>query len=345
MMATMPILLSVVFVVRNLSNEIQSILLEASEQISQQVSDYELIIIDNASEDDGLATLRGLTGENGLPNLQIFALTKEVDPDTAAWVGLENSLGDYVAVIDPITDDIGFLNKMLSSAARGADVVFATNQERPVESFAYQTAYYVFNHLYRWFNDIHLGEEAPRYRLIARKVINFLIQYPNPAITYRHLPATGGFMRINLKYSAAPKISKKKRLRESVERGMGLMVSTTNVPLRIVTFLSFFGAGANVMYSLYIVAIGLLKVDVAPGWISLSLQQSGMFFLLSLVLLVLAEYLLQFASLTTVTPRYHVAQEFTSARMTRHEKLNVEEKSSTTLARGAFTSIGEMDDA
>ena len=57
----------------------------------------------------------------------------------------------------------------------------------------------------------------------------------------------------------------------------------------------------------------------------MSLQQSGMFFLISLVLLVLGEYLLNMASLQNEGPLYHVGQEFTSARMTRREKLNIEE--------------------
>ena len=50
----------------------------------------------------------------------------------------------------------------------------------------------------------------------------------------------------------------------------------------------------------------------------------GMFFLISLVLLVLGEYILNMASLSNEGPLYHVAQEFTSARMTRLEKLNIE---------------------
>jgi hypothetical protein len=53
-----------------------------------------------------------------------------------------------------------------------------------------------------------------------------------------------------------------------------------------------------------------------------------MFFLLSLVLLVLGEYILHMVSLSNEGPLYHVGQEFTSARMSRREKLNVEEAAS-----------------
>ena len=102
--------------------------------------------------------------------------------------------------------------------------------------------------------------------------------------------------------------------------------------MRLVTTLSMFGAGANLIYSFYVVAIGLFKTDVAPGWVSLSLQQSGMFFLISLVLLVLGEYIVNMVSLSNEGPLYHVGQEFTSARMTRHEKLNIEEAAPKPIA-------------
>src|SRR5687768_8129116 len=324
-MAFFPVFLSAVFVVRNQADHIEKILSDAATGISALVSDYELIIVDNASDDDSVSILKNLTGENGQPNLQVYVLTKEVDADTASWVGLENALGDFIAVIDPLADDVGFLPEMLDKAVSGADVVFASNQQKPAQSLAYRNAYAVFNGLYKWFSDINLAQEAPQYRVLSKKVVNFILQHPQPAITYRHLPATGGFARANLSYSAPPKVSHTKHLGESIDRGMRLLVSTTRAPMRLVTSLSLFGAVANLVYSIYVVAVGFLKADVAPGWISLSLQQSGMFFLISLVLLVLGEYILHMASLSNEGPRYHVAQEFTSARITRREKLNIEE--------------------
>jgi hypothetical protein len=320
-----PAFLSVVVVLRNQSDNLEKILSETASCIASLVSDYELIIVDNASSDDSVSVLKKLTAENGLPNLQVYALTKEVDADTVAWVGLENALGDFVAVIDPLSDDIGFLPEMLDKSVRGADVVFANNQKKSAQSFAYRGAYAIFNVLYKWSNGIYLDKEAPQYRVLSKRVINFILQHTQPAMTYRHLPATGGFAKVNLSYSAAPKISRSKNLRESIDRGMRLLVSTTRAPMRLVTSLSLFGAVANLLYSVYVVAVAFLKADVAPGWISLSLQQSGMFFLISLVLMVLGEYILNMVSLQNEGPLYHVGQEFTSARMTRREKLNIEE--------------------
>ena len=324
-MQILQIFLSVVIVVRSQSDELHGLLTKATETVKNIVKDYELIVIENGSNDNSIEVLRRLAGINGLPNLQIFALTKETEIDTAFWVGCENSLGDYVALIDTLTDDISFLPRMLEEAVIGADVVFANNLVKPNYSLSYRLAFNVFQTLYMFFNNINLAKEAPSFRILSKGVINFILQHPQPSVTYRHIPASGGFSRVNLEYRSEPLSKNVKDIGESIQRGMKLIVSTTDAPMRLVTSFSLFGAGSNLVYSVYVVVIGIFKDDVAPGWISMSLQQSGMFFLISLVLLVLGEYILHMASLSSEGPRYHIAQEFTSALLTRKEKLNVEE--------------------
>jgi hypothetical protein len=329
----LPIFLSVVFVLRDRADRLEGWLREATRALGELVSDYELIVVDNASEDASLEMLRALTGRDGLPNLQVYALSKPVDGDTAAWVGLENALGDFVAVVDPQTDDLGFLPAMLDSALAGADVVYAKNRRKRPQSFAYRVGSWAFHRLYLWFNGIDLEREAPQYRVLSKRVIHFLLQHAQPSLSYRSLPAIGGFARANLVYDTPLRSPRTKRIGDGVDRGMRMLVSSTHGPMRVVTTLSMFGAVSNVVYSGYVVLIALLKQDVAPGWVTLSLQQSGMFFLLSLVLWVLGEYILAMARLSNEGPRYYVAQEFTSARLTRRERLNVEDASAAGTAR------------
>ncbi|OYW20739.1 MAG: glycosyl transferase [Burkholderiales bacterium 12-64-5] len=325
------IFLSLVVVVRNRSASLRTLAESMTNALSGLVADYEIIFVDNASMDDSIAQLKSLTSASGLPNLQVFALTKEVDADTASWAGMENALGDFVAVIDPATDDIAFLPTMLDQAVSGTDVVFARNESVAKQSMIYRAVSYCFNCFYRAIFKVDLAREAPQFRLLSKRVVNFILQHPMPTISYRHLPATAGFAKLTLSYSS-PKPGHRKHLGESINRGMRLLVSTTQLPMRLVTGLSLFGAIANVIYCIYIVGVAIWRTDVAPGWITLSLQQSGMFFLISLVLLVLGEYILHMAQLSNEGPLYHVAQEFTSATMTRRLKLNIEEARSREAA-------------
>ena len=336
-MAYFPVFLSVAFVVRNQAADLERVLREATDVIAPMVTDYELVVVDNASDDDSIAVLKRLCEtDSGLSNLQIYALTKQVDLDTACWVGLENALGDFIAVVDPVSDDINFLPAMLEEAVTGADVVFASSSRQSSPGIVYRLGRSSFNVLYKWFNGIDLAKEAPRYRVMSKRVVNFILQHPQPALTYRHLPASGGFAKANLAYDSARAIPRSRKVGEALDRGVRLLVSTTRGPMRVVTALSLFGAVSNLVYSAYVIASAFLKADIAPGWVTLSLQQSGMFFLISLVLLVLGEYILQMARLSNEGPPYHVAQEFNSAVMTRRTKLNVESPD-TVRSRAAET--------
>lgn len=316
--------ISVVYVVRNQGPRLAELLASAIQHLHPLAADYELIVVDNGSADDSVAQLRQATSENGLPNIQVYALTQRVAWETAAWAGVEGALGDYVAVLDPLTDDLGFLREMLENAAVGADVVFANNLVKPRHSWKYRAANSIFNSIFRRLNGVNPGTEAPQYRVLSKKVVNYILQHPRPTAIYRLLPATAGFTRANLSYRHEPLDTPEKNLLQSIDRGMQLLLSQTAVPMRIVTMLSMFGALANVLYSLYVLAVAAFSPHVEPGWVSLSLQQSGMFFLISLVLLVLGEYILQMASTSNEGPPFHVAQEFTSARLERLERLNVE---------------------
>lgn len=327
-----PIFLTVVMVLRNRASELPEMVAEATAAIAPLASDYELVIVDNGSDDDSVRVLKSLVVDTCLPNLQVYALTKEVDQDTAAWVGLENALGDYVAVVDVITESVQFIPTMLEQAVGGADVVFARNLQRRPEGIMYRLCFGIFNVLYKAFNGIYLQKDAPQFRILGRRVVNLILQHSAPNLAYRALPATGGFVRVNLTYTAAPRVANRKPLFESIDRGMRSLISSTRGPMRLVTALSLFGAISNAFYSLYVVAIAIFKADVAPGWVTLSLQQSGMFLLLSLVLLVMGEYMLQLSRLSNFGPPYHVAQEFTSTVITRRDKLNIEEAGPVPLA-------------
>jgi len=104
-----------------------------------------MIIVDNASKEDSIATLKELAGESGLPNLQVYALTNEVDSDAASWVGLENAMSDFFAVIEPMVDDINILPSLLDHAVKGADLSLvrtSKNQYRilpPASAFRFST--------------------------------------------------------------------------------------------------------------------------------------------------------------------------------------------------------------
>lgn len=317
-MTTAPVFLSVVVVIDHRLDDIAGWLRRTGEAIAALADEYEIVVVDgHGSLDD--ATIATLTGTSGLPNLLFLRLLKPVEFDAAACCGLEHALGDFVAVLDPMADEIGMLAPMLDRARQGVDAVFGRNTAALATDGLVER---MFHSAFRMATGIDVRRDAPRFRVLSRRVVNHLLQHRNATIAYRVLPGGGGYRRATLDYAGAA-TSTRAPLLERIDRGMRLLASSTRAPMRLVTLFSLFGAVANVLYSVYVLAVALFKSDVEPGWVSLSLQQSGMFFLISLTLLVLGEYVLQMASMSNEGPPYHVASEHLSATLTRRQKLNV----------------------
>lgn len=290
------------------------------------VRDYEIVIVDNASSDGTVQALQELTRLDGQPNLQVFGLLTNVDSDIAMSVGIENALGDFVVILDPGENNFDIIPRMLDAASLGTDVVYAKNLTVADNlSFAFKLANRLFFSMYRRFTGLDLSQDSSGHRVMSRRVVNYVLEDAHTDLAYRHLPASGGFSRETFDFRSEGHLNSQRRLSENVGRGIRMLVSTTQVPLRIVTMLCLLGAMATVLYSVYVLVVSLTNPSVSPGWASMSILVSAMFFMISVVLLVLSEYVLQAGKLSQPVRRHYIAQEFTSERIIRLERLNVEQ--------------------
>jgi hypothetical protein len=171
---------------------------------------------------------------------------------------------------------------------------------------------------------VDLVSQLPPCRLMAKRVVSVLLQQPKPALRYRSLQAASGFNKVTLQYSAPRSACAREGTWSRVRRSLSLLMSSTTAPLRLVSGIALLGATLNMVYSVYVLMIALVRGNVAPGWTTLSLQQSGMFFLLSIVVFFLSEYLAHAMSWSLEGPPYYIASEKTSAVITRRQQLNVE---------------------
>jgi polyisoprenyl-phosphate glycosyltransferase len=109
--------------------------------------------------------------------------------------------------------------------------------------------------------------------------------------------------------------------------GMQTIMAATVVPVRVATALAVVASFLNLLYSVYVIAVAAVKGDVVEGWTSLSLQMAGMFFLFSVILAILSEYIFQIAQRSHSRPLYRVIEEASSPSFTIKERLNVVEES------------------
>jgi hypothetical protein len=92
-----------------------------------------------------------------------------------------------------------------------------------------------------------------------------------------------------------------------------MVVTNSTRPLRYVALLGMGASGLSFLYLLYVLAIALFKKHIAEGWITLSVTMAGMFFVLFLILAVIAEYIGRLLEESRDRPLYFVAEERTSS--------------------------------
>jgi hypothetical protein len=96
---------------------------------------------------------------------------------------------------------------------------------------------------------------------------------------------------------------------------IAVIVGNSTRPLRMVGWLALAAAFLNLLYIAYVFAVRMLKTRVAEGWMTLSLQNAGMFLLLFLILAVVTEYVGRILDETRDRPLYYIAEEANSSVM------------------------------
>lgn len=315
-------LVSVVVLVRNNEADIDGVIPDLGKLLQRCVTDYEIVVVDNASRDQTVPRLESLSDD--LPNLQVYCLSAQVGDEIARVAGIQQAIGDYVILLD-LHDDRAQIPALLERALAGHDLVVAVRSDakkRSRKSFTGLAAK-AFIALYRLISGYDLDIDASRYRLMSRRLINYLLQHEDVHINYLLSPIVGGFKTDRLVYDSAKSKRKTRGFREGVSHALSLLMFTTTFPLRMVTVTCGIAALASIVYSVYVILIYFFEKNVVEGWTTLSLQLSLQFFLLALALGFLSEYIVHILRHSTKRPSFYIAREFRSGHFTREQRLNV----------------------
>jgi len=320
-----PVLLSAVMVVNGWLEQASDIVTRVAGVLDTTVTDYEIILVDNTSGEHDDGVYRSLTAVDGQPNVQVYRLLRPVDYEVAAWAGIENSLGDLVIVLDPFSDSLQMIRRAIEMMIeKHTDLILIVNETPRPEMFLKALLRHSYLGLFRLLGGINLQIEASQFRIMSKRVVSYLLQQARPASRYRALPATAGFSKAILRYTAPRRPDHGAGFWTDTRRAVRLLMSNSTAPPRIASVISLTCAGLNALYSLYVVILALTREDLQPGWATLSLQQSGMFFLFSMLAFVLTEYLIDNVRSEVSGTSYFVVDEFSSAVLTRRQRLNVE---------------------
>lgn len=314
-MAKADVFVSVVAVLRSYARFLPAFVDEVYRILDERYANFELVLVDNGSRDETPRLVRDLLKSRKC--IRYLRLSRRTGAEMAVMAGLDAAIGDFVVTLHPEFDPPSELPAMVEECRGGADVVFGVAPFPKPPSPLYRALRWGF---YR-FAKAALGIEPVRvnsvYRCMSRAAVNALTRVRRRKRFFGQLASEIGLSVSVHEYEFISRSGKQPRvnLRRAARTAASMAMSHSAAPMRLVSLLGLAGSFISLVYSLYVVGIYLTKDDVMPGWTTLSLQMSGLFFLVFTMLTLIGEHLGRLLDEAVDRPLYHVREEQSSSVM------------------------------
>ena len=284
----------------------------------------ELIIVANGVDALALDSLEQIVAE--VPDVTTHVLVQQVERDAAVLFGLDNALGDWVLLMDAEEDQVREVPAMLELMRDKVDGLLL--EPRGIEPFKRSVYDFAADCLVRAcgaLTGIPFERSAARIRMINRALCMRIVGDVHSELLLRWMPSESAFRveRHHGGYAPSPVSRQKRTLTQGIVRGLGVLTRSSGVPLRVLSLASSILALLSFLYPVYVILIYSFKRDTVPGWATISLQLSALTFVVSLMFLMIAEYLIMIRTAMPPRRRVAVAREMKSTRTARREILNV----------------------
>lgn len=314
-MPRLDLFVSVVAVLHDHAPVLRAFVDETFQVLDGRYANFEIVLVDNGSHDDTPGLVRQLLGETKC--LRSLRLSRHMDEETAVMAGLDAAIGDYVVTLHPDFDPPAQLLAMIESCRAGNDVVLGVDSDQRRAGPLYRLLRRGFLVCTRWLIGVDLITGTTGCRALSRHAVNALVRVRRHRRHFALLASDIGLVTAVHPYARISRsgVRPKLSLLHAARTGLSVLVHNSVVPLRLVSVLGLVGSLLSFLYSLYAIVIFLFKEDVRPGWTTTSLQVSGLFFLVFLMLALLAEYLGRVVEESSDRPLYHVREEQSSSLM------------------------------
>lgn len=274
---------------------------------------FEIVLVDDGSTDATAKTVLPLL--KTIQRIRFLRLSRRFGRDVALSAGIESAIGDYVVTLDARTDPVEVIPAMIESCRKHGGIVHGMADNLPSRTFLRERAGAFFRDYCRKHIGVDIKRGVSDFRVMSRQAVNALLQVREQSRYLRVLTLTLGYSHEFFPYSmrkcaAGPRFN---TWHAEVATAIELLAANTRHPLRVVTATGLLGALLNLAYACYVVVIFLTKPSVAEGWTTLSLQLSGMFFFVCLILAVLSEYVGTILGEVRSRPLYFISQEANSS--------------------------------
>ncbi len=240
--------ISIIAPIFNESGNIPELYRRISETMNSSGDEWELLFIDDGSNDGSTDMIRRLAMDDTHVRPVIFA--RNFGHQIAVTAGLDYSRGDAVIIIDSdLQDPPEVIPDLIAKWREGFEVVYAVRAEREGETwFKLLTAKLFYRLIYK-ITDVDLPLDTGDFRLVDRKVVNVLNQMREHHRFLRGMSVWVGFRQVGVPYKRAARYAGETKypFRKMIRFASDAITSFSYFPLQLATYIGFLSAGISIL--------------------------------------------------------------------------------------------------
>jgi polyisoprenyl-phosphate glycosyltransferase len=252
--------------------------------------DYEIIFVDDGSNDDSLNQLQNLSVKN--KRVVVVELARNFGHQVAITAGLDFARGQAVAVMDAdLQDPPETLPEFIAKWRKGYDVIYAIREQRK-ERWLKRSSYALFYRLLRRVANIDIPLDSGDFCVMDRRVVELLKSMPERSRFIRGIRSWVGLNQVGVPFERPARYAGQSKY--TVSRLMLLaldgLISFSYLPLRFITFLGLSVSCLSIFLAVFYFVKKLLYGLSPPGFATLVVS---IFFLAGIQLItmgVIGEY-------------------------------------------------------
>lgn len=261
-----PVFISCVVPVYNEAAIIEAFITKLQRVLRELTDRFEIVIVDDGSCDDTIEKILHLPKAYGV---KLLGLSRNFGKEIALTAGLEHVTGDVAILLDAdFQHPVEMIAVFLQHWIDGYDMVYGARENRESESYFKRNFARAFYWLMKKITQIEIPDNAGDFRLMDRKIVDAVKQFPERTRFMKGLYAWVGFKKIGVPYAVENRAGGKSswgfvKLAELAITGIA---SFSDIPLRVWGFIGFVISFVSLIYAIYIVTVTLLFGADLPGF-------------------------------------------------------------------------------
>src|SRR6187549_120987 len=198
-MSSQPPLISVVFSFRNERQNIPTLIARLDTVFSRTATDYELLFVNDASDDGSLDALVDERSRN--PRVKVINMSRRFGVSECARAGMAAASGDATIIMDAdLQDPPEVIPQLLEKWRAGADVVHTVRTRRHGESALKMMMTRLAYRIIHLGSSIELPVDAGDFKLLSRPALDHLLALTESDPYIRGLVVWIGFQQAFVPY-------------------------------------------------------------------------------------------------------------------------------------------------